>query len=277
MRPFFLLRVFIDIRALNVSTMENSMEESIKQTVRQVYSKIAQEKAPCGCGCTVTNDSYSVVKGWVPEADLGLGCGIPTEFAEIKEGDVVVDLGSGAGNDAFIARSIVGSSGRVIGIDMTGAMIEKARLNNEKMGYDNVEFRLGEIEHMPLEDGIADVVVSNCVLNLVPDKKGAFSEVFRILKTGGSFSISDIIIDGKLPERLMKSAEAYAACIGGAVSRDEYLGAIEAAGFRNVRIVKDKRISVGKETLRQFLSGEEIENLLNSKAGITSITVCGEK
>ena len=200
--------------------------DEIKQVVKEKYSEIAvQKKQGCGCGCgsskvvdySIIGDDYSNIEGYVADADLGLGCGVPTEFAGIKKGDIVVDLGSGAGNDVFVSRAIVGDEGKVIGLDFTQEMIDKSNENKAKTGYKNVEFHLGEIESMPLEDNIVDVVVSNCVLNLVPDKKKAFSEIYRILKPGAHFCVSDIVIKGELNPELRKSATMYAGCVAGAL------------------------------------------------------------
>lgn len=272
--------------------MTNTTEtsEQLKQIVKEKYSQIAEqsksqnESSCCGatCGCstidyTVMADDYSALQGYVADADLGLGCGLPTEFALIKEGDTVVDLGSGAGNDAFVARSIVGEKGKVIGIDFTEKMIEKARINADKLNYKNVDFRQGDIENMPMAGNIADVVVSNCVLNLVPNKKQAFKETFRILKTGGHFSVSDIVLVGNLPDGLQKSAEMYAGCVSGAIQKDEYLNIIEQTGFKNIKIQKEKRITLPDEILKQYLSDEAIEEFKHGKTGIFSITVYAEK
>lgn len=203
--------------------MENS--EQIKDMVRQKYSEIAlQDKddnqASCcgsgGCSTEVYNimtDDYTNLEGYNPDADLGLGCGLPTQFAKIKTGDIVIDLGSGAGNDCFIARSETGETGKVIGIDFTPAMIDKARQNADKLSYHNVEFRQGDIEKMPVTSNTADVIVSNCVLNLVPNKYGVFQEMFRVLKPGGHFSISDIVLVGNLPKKIQDAAEMYAGCV----------------------------------------------------------------
>ncbi|MDP2037608.1 MAG: arsenite methyltransferase [Ignavibacteria bacterium] len=263
-------------------------EQEVKEIVKEKYGEIARKTSSgCGCGCgsssnkiagyTIMKDEYTGMDGYVAEADLGLGCGLPTEFADIKPGNVVVDLGSGAGNDVFVARALVGDSGKVIGIDMTEDMIAKARRNNEKLGYRNVEFYLGEIEAMPLEDETADVVVSNCVLNLVPNKQKAFAEIYRITKTGGHFCVSDIVIKGELPANLKKSAEMYAGCVAGAVQQDEYLEIIKSAGFENIQIKKTKVIELPDEVLAQYLTKEEIESLRKSKTGIFSVTVVAEK
>ena len=204
-------------------------EKELKELVRQKYSEIAlQDKASnaascCGAGgCStevynIMTDDYTDLKGYNPEADLGLGCGLPTEFAQIKPGDTVIDLGSGAGNDCFIARALTGETGKVIGIDFTEAMIDKARANAEKLGYNNVEFRFGDIERIPVAAKTADVVVSNCVLNLVPNKKNVIDEIFRVLKSRGHFSISDIVLQGELPQNLQQAAEMYAGCVSGAM------------------------------------------------------------
>ena len=260
----------------------------IKQMVRQKYGQIAlQEKtanetACCGSGCcsvetsNVMNDDYNELKGYNPDADLGLGCGLPTQFAQIKPGDVVVDLGSGAGNDAFIARHETGESGKVIGIDFTPAMVELARKNAGVRGFNNIEFKLGDIEKMPLEDNTADVVVSNCVLNLVPDKNQVFKEIFRVLKTGGHFSISDIVLNGELPEKIRNAAEMYAGCVSGAIQKNDYLQLIEDNGFVNIALQKEKKITIPDDILMNYLSKEEVKTFSQSGAGIYSITVFAE-
>lgn len=264
--------------------------EQLKQLVKEKYGQIAEqskaenESSCCGAtyGCatvdyTVMADDYTKLKGYVADADLGLGCGLPTEFAQIKEGDTVVDLGSGAGNDAFVARSIVGEKGKVIGIDFTDKMIEKARTNAKKLNFSNVEFRQGDIENMPLAGNSADVVVSNCVLNLVPNKKIAFEETFRVLKKGGHFSVSDIVLVGDLPEGFQKSAEMYAGCVSGAIQKMEYLSIIKEAGFNNITIQKEKRITLADEILKEYLSSTAIEEFNTGSTGIFSITVYAEK
>ena len=268
-----------------------SSEREVKKMVQEKYGAIARESATskegscCGssCGCspevefTVMAEDYKNLPGYVPEADLALGCGLPTEHAMLKKGDTVVDLGSGAGNDCFVARSIVGATGRVIGIDMTEAMIAKARTNASHLGYGNVEFRLGDIEQLPLEANVADVVVSNCVMNLVPDKKKAFAETFRIIKPGGHFSISDIVLKGRLPEAVRQEATLYAGCISGALEKEEYLAAIAAAGFCEVRVQKERRIDVPREIFERHLTREQLRDLETSNVGIFSITVFARK
>lgn len=269
--------------------MKTQTSDYQKELVKEKYSQIAEQSADtnrqscCGTGgcdtidCNVMADDYTTLQGYVVDADLGLGCGLPTEFAKIKEGDTVVDLGSGAGNDCFIARSIAGERGKIFGIDFTEKMIEKAKANARKLDYKNVEFLYGDVENIPLAGGIADVVVSNCVLNLVPDKQQAFTETFRILKKGGHFSVSDIVLVGDLPEALQKSAEMYVGCVSGAIQKDQYLSIIEKAGFNNIHIQKEKRISLPVEILSQYLSTDQIIEFNNGKRGIYSITVYGEK
>ncbi|MBK8518519.1 MAG: arsenite methyltransferase [Saprospiraceae bacterium] len=263
--------------------------QEIKDTVMQKYSEIAlQEKSVnlsscCGAGgCSsevynIMSDAYDKLEGYNPEADLGLGCGLPTEFALIEKGNVVLDLGSGAGNDAFVARSLTGPEGKVIGVDFTDAMINKARQNLEKLGYHNVEFRAGDIEDLPVNASSIDVIVSNCVLNLVPDKKKAFSEMFRVMKEGGHFSISDIVLKGTLPEGLQSAAEMYAGCVAGAILKSEYLKMLEETGFKNIKIQKEKAIIVPVDILEQYLNVEDLKAYLDNKEIIFSITVYGEK
>jgi arsenite methyltransferase len=264
-------------------------QDNLKEMVRQKYSEIAlqdkeaNQSSCCGSGCCSTevynimSDDYSQMEGYNPDSDLGLGCGLPTQFAKIKKGNTVVDLGSGAGNDCFIARAETGEDGRVIGIDFTTAMIEKARANAEKLGYYNVEFRQGDIEHMPLTDNTADVIVSNCVLNLVPNKDGVFKEIFRTLKPNGHFSISDIVLEGILPKPIKEAAEMYAGCVAGAIQKEVYLELIAANGFKNISVQKDKPIVIPGDILSKYLSQEEIESYKKSGAMITSITVYAEK
>jgi len=264
-------------------------DEQLKEIVRQKYSDIAlQDKdtnqaSCCGSGgcstevCNIMGDDYADLKGYNPDADLGLGCGLPTQFAKIKKGDTVIDLGSGAGNDCFIARAETGEHGKVIGIDFTTAMIDKARINAEKLGYNNVEFRQGDIEKMPVGDSIVDVIVSNCVLNLVPNKDEVFKEIFRVLKPGGHFSISDIVLVGELPQTLQKDAEMYAGCVSGAIQKDAYLNMIYSSGFKEVTLQKEKAIHLPDDILSNYLNESELADFKSGNTGIFSITVYAEK
>lgn len=269
--------------------MNTSAENSkhLKDLVREKYSQIADQTRDsnagscCGAGCgsvdyTIMAEDYSDMSGYVSDADLGLGCGLPTQFAKISPGDTVIDLGSGAGNDCFVARSLTGEEGKVIGVDFTIKMIEKAKLNASKLGFSNIEFRLGDIENLPLASDIADVVVSNCVLNLVPNKQKAFEETFRVLKNGGHFSVSDIVLEGELPDDLRKAAEMYAGCVSGAVQKQEYLDIVTRAGFTNVTVQKEKEIVLPDEILAAYLSKEQVPSF-RAKSRILSITLYGEK
>ena len=263
--------------------------EKIKEMVKQKYSEIAlqdQETNASSCcgsgGCTtevynVMSDEYDHLEGYSADADLKLGCGLPTEFAKIQPGNTVVDLGSGAGNDCFVARHETGETGKVIGIDFTPEMIDKARLNADKLNYNNVEFRLGDIENIPTMSNIADVVVSNCVMNLVPNKPKAFSEVHRILKVGGHFSISDIVLTGDLPEKIKNAAEMYAGCVASAIQKDQYLDIIKNSGFKNITLQKEKPIIIPNDILKNYLNEDEIETYNSNKNIIFSITVYAEK
>jgi arsenite methyltransferase len=264
--------------------------DELKNLVKEKYAEIAlankesNQSSCCGAGgCStevynIMTDDYTSMKGYNADADLGLGCGLPTEFAAIRPGDVVVDLGSGAGNDCFVARHETGADGRVIGIDFTPAMVEKARRNASSLGYSNVEFRLGDIENLPVTGKMADVVVSNCVLNLVPDKAKAFAEIFRVLKAGGHFSISDIVLDGSIPDHIQSAAEMYAGCVSGAMQRADYLKIIEEIGFENITIQKSKPIVIPDDILKLYLLNENELNDYKSKASpITSITVFARK
>jgi SAM-dependent methyltransferase len=264
-------------------------EEQLKEIVRKKYSEIAlQDKETnmsscCGAGgCStevynIMSDDYTTLDGYNADADLGLGCGLPTQFARIKPGDVVIDLGSGAGNDCFIARHETGETGKVIGIDFTPAMIDKARANAEARGYNNVEFRQGDIEHMPISANVADVIVSNCVLNLVPNKNAVFQDIYRVLKPGGHFSISDVVLVGALPDGLRKDAEMYAGCVSGAIQKQVYLELIQTNGFENITVQKEKPIVIPDDILKNYLSTEEINSFKTGDAGIFSITVFAQK
>ncbi|MFK7847285.1 MAG: arsenite methyltransferase [Rhodothermales bacterium] len=261
--------------------------ESIKTMVREKYSTIvtsADKSEGCGCGCSsstsdfnMIGEAYDKVEGYVEDADLGLGCGVPTEVANIKPGQTVLDLGSGAGLDVFTARSIVGDNGHVIGVDMTPEMIDKARKNTEKLGYKNVEFLLGDIEALPLEDNTIDVIISNCVLNLVPNKAKAFSELYRVLKPGAHFCVSDIVVQGEMPAAIQQAAELYVGCVSGAVEQAWYMQTIKDTGFQEAKILKSNVISIPEEVLQENLSTEEITAYHNSGMKVLSVTVSGVK
>jgi ubiquinone/menaquinone biosynthesis C-methylase UbiE len=260
--------------------------DDLKGIVRDKYGKIAAAGSMgCGCGCSsdpltdgsVFKDSYTGIEGYVLEADLNLGCGIPTAFADIKPGDTVIDLGSGAGNDCFVARQLVGEKGMVIGIDMTPEMIDRAKANVDKLGFTNIQFRLGEIENLPVTANKADVIISNCVINLVPDKYMAFHEMIRVLKPGGHFCISDVVSEGIIPQELVAQAELYAGCISGALPVEKYLEIIRLAGFVNVEIRKKKYIDLPEELLNELLTPDQADAFTESAVGFYSITVTGVK
>ncbi len=264
--------------------------ENLKLIVQEKYGTIANQSKEqnqsscCGStGCcdnvdyTIFSDDYSKTKGYNPDADLGLGCGIPSDFANIQPGNHVLDLGSGAGNDCFVARSFVGDNGKVVGLDFTEEMLAKAQQNNEKLGYTNVEFVKGDIEDMPLPENNFNVVISNCVLNLVPDKEKAFREIFRVLKNGGHFCISDVVLKGNLPDGLKQDAAMYAGCVSGAIDEEKYLNIIENAGFSDTKVHKKKEISIPDEILKGYLSDSELKDYKSSEKGIFSITVTAKK
>jgi len=262
-------------------------KKDIKTIVKEKYGQIALQSEPVGCcspasDCcgvdyTIFSENYENQQGYNKDADLGLGCGIPTEFAAIKAGQHVLDLGSGAGNDCFVARAIVGETGKVTGLDFSEEMLAKARSNAQKLGFTNVEFVAGDIEEMPLADNQFDVVISNCVLNLVPDKDKAFAEIMRVLKPGGHFCVSDVVLKGELPDKLKKDAEMYAGCVSGAMQMEDYLGTIQRAGFKNVKMHKQRSIEVPANILNMYLNEEEMQDFQNSRTGLFSITVSGEK
>ena len=266
-------------------------QHNIKEIVKQKYSRIA-EKAdagrpktsccePSSCGddldYTVFSENYRELKGYDTDADLGLGCGIPTAFAALKPGDHVLDLGSGAGNDCFVARAVVGENGKVTGIDFSDAMLEKARRNALKLGYSNVDFLKGDIEEMPLADNSYDVILSNCVLNLVPDKQRAFGEMLRVLKPGGHFCVSDVVLTGELPEKLRHDAEMYAGCVSGAMQMQEYLDVIKNAGFSNIQVHKQRKLEIPEEIVRLYMSENEMAGFTSGNTGLFSITVSASK
>ena len=257
--------------------------KDLKTIVKHKYSEIAQQNTPGCCGpddCCGSDDainimdkSYEGLEGYNPDADLKLGCGIPIDHAGLQEGQRVLDLGSGAGNDLFVARRIVGDSGWLTGIDFSDEMNEKAEANRRKMGYTNMEFLSGDIEAMPLSDQAYDVVLSNCVLNLVPDKQAAYSEIFRVLKPGGHFTISDIVTEGVMDEQLKQSAELYAGCITGAIGKSEYLDIVKQTGFERVEVKEERNIAIPQDWLNKYAgpgySADDIQ--------IQSVTVIGFK
>ncbi len=262
----------------------------LKLIVQDKYGKIANqpkvfnEKSCCGgTNCCesvdfkIFSENYSDIDGYVQDADLGLGCGIPTHFAAIKKGDHILDLGSGAGNDCFVARSLTGESGKVTGIDFTDEMIEKANTNLQKTGFKNIEFVKGDIENMPLPSGTFDVVISNCVLNLVPDKKKAYSEIYRVLKKGGHFCISDVVLNGILPEKIKTAAEMYVGCVSGALQQEDYIDIIQQSGFIKIVVDKENRVNIPDDILRNYLSTKEIEMVKKSGMGINSLTISAKK
>lgn len=242
------------------SASELTEGADVRTVVREKYGALAEGKAVgCGCGCGPGIESAIESIGYtkeqidaIPEgADLGLGCGNPLAHAGLQEGEVVLDLGAGAGIDCFLASKAVGPRGRAIGVDMTPAMLEKARRNAVKVGATNVEFRLGEIEHLPVADGSVDVVISNCVINLSPDKTQVFREALRALKPGGRLVISDLVLERPLPPELLRSVELYVGCVAGASVKAEFLEHARAAGFESVEIVEERRYTVGTESLAE--------------------------
>lgn len=266
-------------------------KNELKELVKQRYSEIALNmdalKGTCCCGqnpaapskkvYTIMSEDYSKLNGYEPDADLGVGCGLPTQYANIRKGDTVVDLGSGAGNDCFIARAETGESGEVIGIDFSPQMIEKARANTLKRDYTNVRFLEGDIEDMPLQDNTADVVVSNCVLNLLPEKNRIFKEIHRVLKPGGHFCISDVVLKGFFPKEFTDNAAMYAGCIASAIQKEDYLKEIDSANFAEIRIERTKTVVIPDEVLREHLDDDTIREYKSGHVGIYSITVTGKK
>lgn len=272
-------------------------KKNVRKVVREGYAKIAKQGDPCcvpthsGCGNPDSAKEISKKLGYteeelksVPEgSNLGLGCGNPVSLASLKEGETVLDMGAGAGFDCFLAADKVGKKGKIIGVDMTPEMVEKARENAEKSGADNVEFRLGEIENLPVADNSVDAVISNCVINLSPDKRRVFIEAFRVLKSGGRLMISDIVLLNELPEEIRNSVEAYVGCVSGTVLKEEYLKAIEEAGFQDVKIMDETSFPadcvINNLTAKEFIDKfsipvEKVEEVASS---IQSLTVFGVK
>lgn len=264
--------------------------EELKEIVKSKYNSIAEKSKPknesCGCCCSddgkdldysVFSEKYDDIEGYHPDADLNLGCGVPTELSNMKEGDTVLDLGSGAGNDCFVSRAIVGEKGNIIGLDFADNMLEKANENVRKLGYKNVSFIKGDIENIPLDENTIDVVISNCVLNLVPNKKAAFEQIHKVLKPNGHFAVSDIVLQGDFPEKLREAAFLYAGCVSGALQKEEYIGTIEETGFKNIKVSREKEISIPNDILLKILSLEELKAYKASGTKIMSITVYAEK
>lgn len=261
----------------------------IKTLVRDRYAAAVSAGSGCcgpsSCGCgsgpdlglDMVGDAYAQVEGYVADADLGLGCGLPTRHAAIRPGETVLDLGSGAGIDCFVARREMDGTGRVIGVDMTPEMIARARENAAKLGYDNIEFRLGEIEHLPVEAGTIDLVISNCVLNLVPDKAAAFAEMFRVLKVGGRFCVSDIVSSVALPAPIREAAALHVGCVAGAIAEADYLDLLRRAGFTGVRVVEAKPIPLPDDLLSRYLDARGLETFRTSGTELPSVTVLGTK
>lgn len=266
-------------------------KNNLKELVKQRYSKLALNsdalKSGCCCGTnpvtpsqkvfTIMSEDYSKLKGYEADADLGVGCGLPTQYAGIQEGNTVLDLGSGAGNDCFIARAEVGKEGKVIGIDFSPQMIERARKNAAKRGYINVEFIEGDIENMPLPDNAVDVVVSNCVLNLLPEKDKIFKEIYRVLKPGGHFCISDVVLNGVFPKEFTDNAAMYAGCIASAIQKEDYLAEISKAHFADIKIERTKTVLIPDDVLHEHLDEATIAKYKAGNVGIYSITVTGVK
>lgn len=267
----------------------NQKDEKLRETVRQKYAEIANARSSSCCeprssvpetnegSFNMIGDAYDGIGGYVADADLGLSCGVPVRHAGIQPGQTVLDLGSGAGLDAFVARNEVGVEGHVIGVDMTPEMVAKARENRAKSGFENVEFRLGEIEHLPVISDSVDVTISNCVLNLVPDKRRAFAEIFRVLKPGGHFCISDIVSSQALPEWVQGIADAYAGCVSGALPAAEYLELIREAGFVQVAVATEKRIDIPAELFASSLTREQQAEVVANNLHVMSVTVTAEK
>lgn len=263
----------------------------MKELVKKRYNDLAVlNKESIGCCCnpmapaapskkvfTIMSEDYSQLKGYEPDADLGVGCGLPTQYARIQKGDTVVDLGSGAGNDCFIAREETGENGHVFGIDFALQMLAKARANASRRGFTNIEFLEGDIENMPLPDQTADVVVSNCVLNLLPRKDRIFKEIYRVLKPGGHFCISDVVLNGAFPKEFTDNAAMYAGCIASAIQREDYLGEIEKANFIDIKVERTKTITIPDEVLQEHLDQATIAKYKIGNVGIYSITVTGKR
>jgi arsenite methyltransferase len=280
---------------INLVEGDDMDDQEVKRVVKERYGRVARGTSSCCCSSTCCGSAKPQEIGrkigysegelaFAPAgSNLGLGCGNPIALASIREGEIVLDLGSGAGFDCFLAAKKVGPKGKVIGVDMTEEMVARASANASAGGYDNVEFRLGEIEKLPVDDESVDLVISNCVINLVPDKKAAFKEAYRVLRSGGRLMVSDIVLLGELPEFIRKSVEAYVGCVSGAALRDDYLGTIRSAGFEAVRVIDESSFSLdcvtSDPTGRAVLDGLKIpdEKLREVERAIASIKVSAVK
>ncbi|MBI2441331.1 MAG: arsenite methyltransferase [Lentisphaerae bacterium] len=260
----------------------------MEETVKKIYGAIATGEREGCCGpksCDCANTAISEKMGYTKEdlqalpedAVMGLGCGNPVALASLKKGETVVDLGAGGGIDAFLASRIVGDSGKVIGIDMTEAMIKRARTNAKKGRFTNVEFKLGDIEEMPLEDGIADCVISNCVINLAQDKQNVFNEAFRILKQGGRLMVADMVLLRDLSEKIAKSAEMYAGCVAGALKRDDYIAKIKKAGFKEISVIKEDPVRFLDYIGSDKVLGDLVKNMSDKELEEINSTVMSIK
>ncbi|MFB6232376.1 MAG: arsenite methyltransferase [Salinibacter sp.] len=265
-------------------SMPSANPDALKDAVREKYAALATENESC-CGSSEGCDSgaeFDVSRDYADAvlaetADLDLGCGRPTDHADLRMGEHILDLGSGAGMDAFVARRDVGPEGHVHGVDLAEEMVEKARENADNLDYDNVTFEVGDIEDLPVEDGTFDVILSNCVLNLVPDKRAAFRQMHRALRPGGRFSVSDIVHDGTLPSGLREAAELHVGCVAGAMERDAYLGRLREVGFSGVRVATEKIISLPDDLLAEHSEGDRGADVRAGDAGLQSVTVVGRR
>jgi ubiquinone/menaquinone biosynthesis C-methylase UbiE len=264
--------------------------DNVKEVIKEKYTALAslnRELSATNCcsnqtcctdgGTTDFSESYDDIEGYAPQANMGLGCGLPTQYAGIKAGDIVLDLGSGAGNDCFVARTIVGEQGYVAGIDFTEAMVEKARSNAHALGYSNVDFIVGDIENLPVNHSMVDVIISNCVLNLVPDKQKAFSEIYRVLKPGGHFCISDVVLQGQLPEEMQNDSALYAGCVAGALQLADYLEVVKKSGFQDIVLHTQKAIDLPEEIVNRYTSALPPNPTGDATHGIFSITLSASK
>lgn len=258
---------------------EEQKPEVLKARIREKYNAIADElDDPFDEADEYPEDArYETLTGRIGDTDSARGRGRPTEHAQLQIGETVLDLGSGLGLDAFVAGRQVGASGRVIGVDMSPAMVRRARQAAEKMGFDNVDFRIGELEELPVTTDSIDVAVSNCVLNLVPDKQQALREIRRVLRPGGRLALADVVSERTLPEAVREAAEDYAGCITGALTKDDYLALVQEVGFADVQVVEQRPLELPDDVLCPHLSDEDLASFRSSGAALLSVTVLGRK